>query len=437
MDGACKRALTFLEQRSTNLIAVPCACHALDLMLEKLFGQSGKTTLKQQEWVYNVVQRLEFIAGFVLNHEFSLGLYRKYSENGVKKELLKAADTRFASKFLLICRAVDVHNNLERMVVDPEWNNRLVEQTPKVKHDGMKVKREIQATSLWTCARNLIELFSPLHLVLRLADQGGPAMATLDGEMRRARELMVSFKTNNYVSELRLRNCVKLFDVRWEWFRRPIHRVGYLLNPYYAHKSERPEYTEQDFEALTSILARFLLDVNDQAKALSQFNFFRELGGAFGSLLAQAAIHTMPPHEWFGTFGAGFRPFSTIAMKVLNMRVDQSQAERSFKRQGDIHTKKRNRLTFDNVRSLLWLSSNLALKRRWFKEAVQGVNEDQQQQQLKSTFGFICIDEKADEPELENSDLETETSSSDGDSAESTGPIDLESDTDVSLEFLV
>ena len=66
-------------------------------------------------------------------------------------------------------------------------------------------------------------------------------------------------------------------------------------------------------------------------------------------------------------------------MKVLNMRVDQSQAERSFKRQGDIHTKKINRLTFDNVRSLMWLSSNLALRRRRFKEAVQGANEDQQQ----------------------------------------------------------
>lgn len=140
----------------------------------------------------------------------------------------------------------------------------------------------------------------------------------------------------------------------------------------------------------------------------------------------------MPPHEWFGTFGAGFRPFSTIAMKVLNMRVDQTQAERSFKRQGDIHTKKKNRLTFDNVRSLVWLSSNLALRRRWFREAVQGANEDQQL--LRSISGFKYTDEKADEPELENSDLDTETSSSDGDSAESTGPIDLESDTDVGLD---
>ena len=57
----------------------------------------------------------------------------------------------------------------------------------------------------------------------------------------------------------------------------------------------------------------------------------------------------MQPHEWFGKFGASLRPLRTIAMRVLNMRVDQSQAERSFKPQGEIHKKKRNRLTFDNV----------------------------------------------------------------------------------------
>ena len=151
-------------------------------------------------------------------------------------------------------------------------------------------------------------------------------MASLDGEMRRAREIMLSFKTNNYFTELRLCNCVKLFDVRWEWFRRPIHRVGYLLNPYYSYKSHRLEYSEHDFEALTSILARFLPDVNDQAKAMSQFNIFRELGGTFDSSLAQT---TIPPHELFGTFGAGFRPFNEsfeYARRSVSGRVELQAA---------------------------------------------------------------------------------------------------------------
>ena len=208
---------------------------------------------------------------------------------------------------------------------------------------------------------------------------------------------------------------------------RPSSRVS--IKSLLCLKSDRCEDTEQEFEALTSILARFLPNVSDQAKALCQFNLFRELGSPFGSSLAQASIHTMPPHEWFGTFGAGFRPLTPIAMKVLNMRVDQSQAERIFKRQGEIHTKKRNRLTSYNVRSLLWLSSNLALKRRWFKEAVQGTNEDQHQQQQQKS-----MNEKEDEPELVNSGLDTKTSSDD-ESAESSRHIDLESDSDVGIEF--
>ena len=95
-----------------------------------------------------------------------------------------------------------MYNNLERVVVDPEWTCRLEEQSPKVKHDVMKVKREVQTISLWNCARDLIEFFSPLHSILRLVDFGGPGMATLDGEMRRAREILASFQTNNYISDL-------------------------------------------------------------------------------------------------------------------------------------------------------------------------------------------------------------------------------------------
>ena len=63
MDGACKRALTLLEQRFTNLIAVPCA----------------------------------------------------------------------------------------NLIAVPEWNYKLEEQTQKVKHDGMKVKRDPNHLTMDLC----------------------------------------------------------------------------------------------------------------------------------------------------------------------------------------------------------------------------------------------------------------------------------------------
>ena len=82
----------------------------------------------------------------------------------------------------------------------------------------------------------------------------------------------------------------------------------------------------------------------------------------------------MAPHEWFGTFGVATRPFRFVSMKVLNMRVGQSEAERGFNRQSDIPSKKGNRMTHENFPNLALLSTNMALKRRWFNEAIQGVN---------------------------------------------------------------
>ncbi|KAI6655381.1 hypothetical protein LOD99_2216 [Oopsacas minuta] len=125
-------------------------------------------------------------------------------------------------------------------------------------------------SSLWNHAKDLVKFFTHLFLILRLSDQGGPAMAVLDVKMREARETMINFETNKYVTELRLRNCVKLFDACWKWFHNPVHRVGYLMNPYYTFETKRAEDTEENLEALMLILSKFLPNFSDQAKALSQ-----------------------------------------------------------------------------------------------------------------------------------------------------------------------
>ena len=140
----------------------------------------------------------------------------------------------------------------------------------------------------------------------------------------------------------------------------------------------------------------------------------------------------MAPHEWFGTFGVATRPFSFIAMKVLNMRVGQSEAGRSFKRQSDIHSKKRNRMTHENVQNLVWLSTNMALKRRWFNEAIQGVNLDQREDsylslepgetQVEGSFGGS-----------EDDDISSSYSNNDKSETDSIDCIELESDSNLEL----
>ena len=72
MDRPCTKALAILEKLLTHLVTAKCACHGLDLMLEKIFGQSREKTKKKQEWAFRVIQRFELIVNFVLNHEQSL-----------------------------------------------------------------------------------------------------------------------------------------------------------------------------------------------------------------------------------------------------------------------------------------------------------------------------------------------------------------------------
>ena len=43
MDGACTKALALLEKRLTHLVTATCACHCLDLMLEKIQRKQNRS----------------------------------------------------------------------------------------------------------------------------------------------------------------------------------------------------------------------------------------------------------------------------------------------------------------------------------------------------------------------------------------------------------
>ena len=99
----------------------------------------------------------------------------------------------------------------------------------------------LEKASLWKHVKDLLKLLTQIYLIFRFSDQGGPAMAVLDGKMREERETMVNFETNNFATDIRLRNCMKLYDVRLEWFRNHVHQVWYIVNPHYASKTNLSE----------------------------------------------------------------------------------------------------------------------------------------------------------------------------------------------------
>ena len=74
----------------------PCIVHSLNLALKSI---SSYVT-----WIGNIIEDARHIRNFVQNHTNALTIYKEYTH----LSLLKIADTRFASSFIMLKRSREV-----------------------------------------------------------------------------------------------------------------------------------------------------------------------------------------------------------------------------------------------------------------------------------------------------------------------------------------
>ena len=114
------------------------------------------------QWIKEVTGQAREIIKFVTNHHQSQAIYREYS----KWELLKAAETRYASNFIMLCCLVDVKNALMSMVVGPTW----AEWRQANSEKGSMVRRVFVDEDWWSKIDFLLKFTSPTFDLFRVAD---------------------------------------------------------------------------------------------------------------------------------------------------------------------------------------------------------------------------------------------------------------------------
>jgi hypothetical protein len=107
--SVCKDAGLIVESRYHHIFWTPCIVHNLNLILEEI-----EATI---EWIKEVTGQAREIINFITNHHQSQAMYREYS----KLELLKVAETRYTSNFIMLRCLVEVKSALMSMVVGVTW----------------------------------------------------------------------------------------------------------------------------------------------------------------------------------------------------------------------------------------------------------------------------------------------------------------------------
>jgi len=101
----CKAGGMVVEAKYTQIFWTSCIVHSLNLAL--------KSIASDVTWIRSLIEDARHICNFLQNHTNFLTIYKKYTQ----LSLLKVANTRFASSFIVLKRLREVKATLGSMVI--------------------------------------------------------------------------------------------------------------------------------------------------------------------------------------------------------------------------------------------------------------------------------------------------------------------------------
>ncbi|KAJ9688880.1 hypothetical protein PVL29_014498 [Vitis rotundifolia] len=325
-----------LELKRPHLYWTPCAAHCLDLMLEDI----GKLP--------NIKRTLEMaisLNGYIYNRSGLLNMMRRFTR---QRELLRPAKTRFATVFITLSRLHEQKNNLRKMFTSSDWLDTNIVLMP----------------SFWNTIVFCLKVSGPLVRVLRLVDGEKKApIGYIYEAMNRVKDTIVrSFNGN----EEKYKEIFNIIDKRWEiQLHRPLHAVGYFLNPEFFYDKPEIEYDAEIMSDLYKCILRLIRDPAKQEKVVAEVSLYTNAQGLFGNELAVRTRKTRAPAEWWAAYGASAPNLQKFAMKILNLTCSASGYEQNWNIFENIHSKRRNRLHHQRLNDLVYIKYNRALKRRY------------------------------------------------------------------------
>ncbi|XP_028084973.1 uncharacterized protein LOC114286086 [Camellia sinensis] len=175
IDSASTNVLAgkFLEAKRPHLFWTPCIAHCLDLILEDIFK------LPHMKKTFDRAIRVH---SYFYNRPGVLNMMRIFKQ---LKNLVKLANTRFATTFLTLSRIHQQKNSLRKMFTSKEWTSFKWAKEPK----GKQATQIMLMSSFWNLVVYALKVSGSLVHVLRLVDyEKKPAMGYIYEAMDRAKE---------------------------------------------------------------------------------------------------------------------------------------------------------------------------------------------------------------------------------------------------------
>uniref|UniRef100_A0A0A9F590 BED-type domain-containing protein n=1 Tax=Arundo donax TaxID=35708 RepID=A0A0A9F590_ARUDO len=339
-----------LGETFPTLFWSPCTFQCIDGMLED-FSKSGA--------INEIIGNAKAIMGFVYNSAFALNLMKKYL-NG--KDLLVPAETRAATSFVTLKNMYSLKETLQAMVNSDEWIHYLLP-----KKGGIEVSNLVSNMQFWSSCAAVIRITEPLvHLLKLVGSNKRPAMGYVYAGLYQAKAAIKKelVRKNDYMAYW------NIIDWRWDNHTpRPLHSAGFFLNPLFFD-GIRGDISNGIFSGMLDCIERLVSDVKIQDKIQRELNMYRsEAAGDFRRQMAVRSRRTLPPAEWWYTYGGTCPNLTRLAVRILSQTCSAKGCDRSHIPFEQIHDESLSSFERQRMHHLTFVQYNLRLQQRQQRKA--------------------------------------------------------------------
>lgn len=224
----------------------------------------------------------------------------------------------------------------------------------------MQVRDTVLDATLWSRYDLLVKVSEPIYAVLRLADTPTPNLSKIYPRML---QMKADIETMQIPAAKR-RPIIDAVANRVAMATSDIAIFAAMLDP--EHRKDKALHAAGHaafVRMLKKLIGEGTKRLRDQrGAALVELSKFVK-GKGLATELAAASM--MPAWEWWQQHaGDAFPQLQPLAITVLAQCTSASASERNWSNYAYIHSRQRNRLTFERARDLVYLFANLRLKRR-------------------------------------------------------------------------
>jgi hypothetical protein len=306
--------------------------------------------------ISEIITNAKVITGFFYNSSSALNLMRKYLHG---KDLLAPAESRAAMNFVTLKNMYSLKDSLQTMVSSDEWIHYLLP-----KKGGIEVSNLVSSVQYWSSCAVVIRITEPLvHLLKLVSSSKRPSMGYIYAGLYKAKTAIKKelVRKSNYMTYW------NIIDWRWDnHTRRPLHSAGFFLNPLFFDGIRGDvNVPNAVFSGMLDCIERLVSDVKIQDKIQRELNMYRsESAGDFRRQMAIRSRRTLPPAEWWYTYGGACPNLTRLAVCILSQTCSARGCDRSHIPFEEVHDERMNSFERQRMHHLTFVQYNLRLQQR-------------------------------------------------------------------------